>query len=97
MTYEQFWHGNPKLAKSYREANELKREHQAFAEWREGKYMQLAFASVWNSDASYPDFPLFIDDDSPTKRAYEQMKMRSNVAKVEAFMVAFNAKFQKGD
>lgn len=97
MTCEQFWHGNPRLARSFREADAIRREREAFAEWRNGVYTLRALGAAWDKDSDYPDFPLFVGDESPSRRVYEEMKMRANVAKMEAFMTAFNAKFARRD
>jgi len=93
MTAEQFWEGEPKLAQAYREADRLKVERVRFDEWRAGYYTRLAFGSAWSSDVKYPDFPLFVEKSDEFIQERKKATMRSNVAKMEAYMVAFNARF----
>ena len=46
MPYELFWHGDPKLAKVYREAHELKAQEINQEMWAQGLYNYKAFKSV---------------------------------------------------
>ena len=42
MNSEEFWHGNPRLTKSYREAYELKQEIKDYELWKQGMYVYEA-------------------------------------------------------
>ena len=46
MTSDEFWHGNPRLAESYREANELKKEIKDYELWKQGMYIYEALLDV---------------------------------------------------
>ena len=45
MTYEQFWFGDPWMAKAYKEANDLKRKQKNEEMWVNGMY-QLSALNV---------------------------------------------------
>lgn len=69
MSNEEFWHGNVKLAKAYREAAKINRENRYFAEWRIGLYVTEALltASPAFRELSpgikheYPTRPFFVE------------------------------------
>ena len=42
MTYEQFWYGEPILAKQYREAEIYRRENRNYEAWLQGLYIHRA-------------------------------------------------------
>lgn len=46
MTYEQYWHGEAWLTKSYREAYELKKQIKDYDLWRQGMYFYEALLDV---------------------------------------------------
>lgn len=46
MSAEEFWHGDPWLAKAYRKAHELKRQADNQRLWLQGFYVYDAFAVV---------------------------------------------------
>lgn len=46
MTYEQFWDGDPHLAKYYRQADELKVERKNQELWLQGLYIYEALCDV---------------------------------------------------
>lgn len=46
MTYEQFWYGDPMMAKAYREAHLLKRKMHNEELWIAGLYTYNAFGAV---------------------------------------------------
>ena len=43
MSYEEFWHGNPRLVESYREAYKLKQQIKDYEFWKQGMYVYEAF------------------------------------------------------
>ncbi len=67
MTSEEFWHGNPRLTESYREAYELKQEIKDYELWKQGMYIYEAlldvspilhaFAKKGTKPMPYPDKP----------------------------------------
>lgn len=46
MTYEQFWDGDPTLAKYYREAEEIRNEKKNQELWLQGAYIYEAIADL---------------------------------------------------
>ncbi len=87
MSAEEFWHGEPQLAVSYREAEKLKREMRYVAEWRAGYYVYRAVAANLSKDSEYPSEPLFsavLDD--------EQAKEQKEKATMEKMMTMFTAR-----
>lgn len=46
MSYNEFWRDDPKLAKVYREAQELREKRANVEAWRNGFYMSSALAST---------------------------------------------------
>lgn len=46
MTYYQFWHGDPWLAKTYREAYVERRKEQNTRDWLQGAYIYNAVATA---------------------------------------------------
>ena len=97
MGAEEFWHGDARLARAYREADAMRRERRLFAEWRAGAYVGCAMAAAWSADAEYPELPLFLPESSPAREAWEQARMEANVARMEARMAAINARFGGGE
>jgi len=67
MSSEEFWHGNPRLARSYREAYKLKQEIKDYELWKQGLYFYealldvspilQAFAKKGTKPRPYPDKP----------------------------------------
>ena len=46
MTYEQYWDGDPMLAKYYRKADELRRQRKNQELWLQGMYIYEALCDV---------------------------------------------------
>jgi hypothetical protein len=46
MSYDEYWHGEAWLTKSYREAYKLKREIKDYELWRQGMYIYEALLDV---------------------------------------------------
>lgn len=67
MSSDEFWHGNPRLVESYREANKLKQEMKDYELWKQGMYVYEAmldaspilhaFAKKGTKPRPYPDKP----------------------------------------
>lgn len=90
MSPEEFWHGDPRFAKAYREAEKIRRDNRYMAEWRTGIYMYEALLSASNAfrevskgiDHKYPQSPLFSTD--PQKEETEEDKSRAAMEKNKA-------------
>ena len=81
MTYEQFWEGEPRLAKAYREADEIRRKRQNQMLWLEGIYMSEALsATVGNMFSKnkhpYPSEPLPITAEEQADRQEREKQAR---------------------
>lgn len=107
MTAEEFWHGDLRLCKAYREAYAVKVENKYVSEWRMGVYVFEALKSAANAyrefgkveDHPFPDKPIFSTERSKEiiKEQEEKARMEKNKAAFEAFAAAFNARFEQGD
>lgn len=95
MSAEEFWHGEPQLAVSYREAEKIKRENRYVSEWRAGYYVYRAVAANLSKDkeAEYPPEPLFSTmlDDEHVQEQREKAAMDRAVAGFEAMAAKLNA------
>lgn len=93
MTYEQFWLGEPEIAKAYREADQIRRRRMNEQLWLEGIYMAEALsATVGNMFSKgqkhqYPQEPLPI-----TAAEQEERRERERQAKMERIKAKFVAK-----
>lgn len=94
MSAEEFWHGEPRLAVSYREAEKLKREIRYMAEWRAGYYVYRAVAANLNKEAEYPSEPLFSNmlDDELVREEKEKAEMEKMMAMFTARAASINKK-----
>lgn len=99
MTYEQFWEGDPILAKCYREADEIKAERKNQELWLQGMYIYEAlcdvspvlhaFAKRGTKANPYSERPYAITEKQIRKEAEE--KERLNMLKAQRFMEALRA------
>ena len=92
MSYEQFWEGEPSLARAYRRADEINRRRLNQELWLNGRYMVEALtATVGNmlskSKHEYPAEPMPI-----TAAELEERKEREQKAKMERIKAAFTAR-----
>ena len=107
MSGEEFWHGPPRLAVAYREAERIKRENRYQAEWRAGIYTFQALmaaapalkAFAKAEEHEYPREPLF---SSTAKAVSEEEKNESLMEQGKAAFMEmanrFNARFaERGD
>lgn len=94
MPQDEFWHGEPRLAVSYREAWEISRANAMWAEWRGGLYHASAIAAVMSKDAQYPERPLGLPETDAEIEARERAAYREGRAVFESFAAAFNAKIE---
>ena len=106
MSSEEFWHGNPKLAVAYREAERIRRDNRYLAEWRAGVYVFEALLSASPAfreiskgvEHSYPKEPLF---STTAKAVSEEDREKAEMErKKDAFMAMVakvNAKFAQDE
>ncbi len=93
MTYEQFWDGDVRLVKAYREADAIRRRRKNEELWLEGVYMAEALsATVGNmfskgNKHQYPSEPIPI-----TVEEQKARREREEKAKMERMKAAFTAR-----
>lgn len=91
MSSEEFWHGELKLAKCYREAYELKQEIEDYKLWKQGMYIYEAildaspilhaFAKKGTKPRPYPDKPYGIS--KKETKAEKQKRIENERLKAE--------------
>ena len=106
MTPEQYWEGDPALAKYYRKADEIKLERQNQALWLQGMYIYeaicdvspilQAFAKKGSKPFPYTDKPYPLNDKQRKRDKVEKEKAVSDKGKkfMEAFMKLNNSRFK---
>ena len=106
MTYEQYWDGDPALAKYYRKADEIKLERVNQEKWLQGMYIYeaicdaspilQAFAKRGTKPHPYAEKPYALTDKQRERNAEEKEKAVAEKGKrfMEAFMKLNNSKFQ---
>ena len=93
MTYEQFWDGEPSMAKAFREADMIRRRRRNEELWLEGIYTAEALsATVGNmfskgTKHKYPSEPIPI-----TAAEQQERREREEKAKMERIKALFTAK-----
>lgn len=98
MSPEEFWHGHPKLAEAYREAELARRDNRFYSEWRQGLYVLQALLSAapayreWTKGAEheYPKEPLF--STRPAKAETEEDRERALMEQNKARFIAMAEK-----
>ena len=98
MSSEEFWHGDPRLARAYREAERIRRDNRYLAEWRYGVYVYEALltASPAFREISkgvkheYPKEPLF--SATPPKEMSQEEKDKALMEKNKAVFMAMAEK-----
>jgi hypothetical protein len=106
MTPEQYWDGDPMLAKYYRKADEINRKRQNTDLWLQGMYIYEAlcdvapvfhaFAKKGTKPRPYPEHPYALtrqdrEDEAQIKEKREREKARQYM---EAKMAEINKRFQ---
>lgn len=100
MTADEFWNGEPRLAKSYKDAHKLKTEERNQILWMQGLYNHEAFAVAIDkafskhSKAKYPSEPIRVTPLSEDEKNEEKERM------VEDFRDKLNSlakRWQGGD
>lgn len=95
MTYEQFWHGPPKLCESYRKLHRLKVEQRNQELWLQGLYNYDALAVALNNSFSkrkekYMAEPLKLFEPTENEKKREADETRKKfIAKLDAWKQAF--------
>ena len=106
MTPEQFWDGDPLLAKYYRQADELKQKRKNQDLWLQGMYIYEAlcdvapifhaFAKRGTKPVPYPDHPysLTTKEREDEKKLIEQREREKAKRYMEAKMEELNKRFK---
>jgi hypothetical protein len=107
MTAEEFWHGDPRLARAWREAEAIRRDNREVDRWRVGIYVHEALLSASPafklfSDAinhPYPSVPLMLEGSRPEggDADRERRDMERGKAAFMAMALAANARLAKRD
>lgn len=93
MTYEQFWHGVPEMAKAYREAHRLKRKRTNEELWLNGIYMAEAITATVGNMFSKGDKHQYPSEPKPiTEAEIEERKEREKRERVERIKARFTAR-----
>jgi hypothetical protein len=85
MSYDEFWRGPASLVKAYREAEELRRQQEEWARWRQGAYfydallrvapvMRASFGGGKVEPGRYPDEPWPLTEKEARERAEAREK-----------------------
>ena len=105
MTYEQFWEGDPYLAKYYRQADELRVERRNQEMWLQGLYVYEAMCDVapilhamakkGTKARPYPEQPYAITEKQRRREIEEKERAVANKGKrmMEMFMRHTNKQF----
>ena len=106
MTPEQYWDGDPTLAKYYRKADELNRQRKNQELWLQGMYIYEAlcdvapifhaFAKKGTKAAPYPDHPYSLTaKERESERELLEKRERDKAKRyMEAQMARLNKRFQ---
>ncbi len=106
MTSEQYWDGDPSLAKYYRKSDEIRRERLNQELWLQGMYIydalcdvapvMQAFAKKGTKPNPYPDHPYALTDrDREAERKLREKRDREKAKRyMEAKMAAINKRFK---
>ena len=108
MSPEQYWDGDPELARAYRKADGIRMERKNQELWLQGMYIYEAicdaspilhaFAKKGTKPHPYADKPYPITEKQHKRNEVDKEKAKFNKGKMmmEAFMKANNSRF-KGD
>ena len=107
MTYEQYWDGDPMLAKYYREAEEIRNERKNQELWLQGMYIYEAlcdvapilhsFAKKGTKPAPYSDTPYAITEKQRIRIENERERKMAMKGKMfmQSLMASTNKKFEE--
>lgn len=110
MSAEEYWDGEPWLARSYREAYRIRMENQnRIADrdaWRMGEYIRNALASVpivvngfvpkGHTMHDYPEKPMMMQAEERKLEENEKKKQENQQQLAQAMFQAFTEKINKG-
>ena len=106
MTPEQYWDGDPMLAKYYREADELRRKRRNEELWLQGMYIYealcdvspvlRAFAKRGTKPVPYADHPyaITVRDREEEKKLEEKREREKAKRYMEAKMAEINKRYK---
>ena len=106
MTPEQYWDGDPTLAKYYRKADEIQRKRRNHELWLQGLYIYdalcdvapvfHAFAKRGTKPSPYPDHPYALTNrERDDERKAREKKERDEAKRyMEAKMAEINKRFE---
>ena len=103
MSADEFWHGNPRLAEAYREAEEIRRDNRDLSQWLEGRYVYEALLAASPAfreiskgiNHPYPAKPLLFDEEAGlTEEQKQKRAMEKNKATFLEMMTRVNQKFE---
>lgn len=106
MSAEEFWHGDTKLCKAYKEAYKTRKYNKDVNAWMSGLYVLEALRTAsplfreWSKgvEHSYPEEPLTTEhfkDSVLSEEEKDKLSMEKNKLVFGVFATAFNAKFEK--
>lgn len=86
MSYQEYWHGDVWMVKSFREADKLRQERENAGYWMQGMYIYEAFAAVLknafskkgSTPAKYPEKPydIFPEEKTEDQKLQEEEQER---------------------
>lgn len=87
MTEQQFWHGDPWLAKYYRKAHDLKRQERNQELWMQGLYIYDALAVVLGNafgkkggkKLKYLEKPIDITEKTEEEKEREEIRKQNQI------------------
>lgn len=104
MTSDEFWHGDLRLCRAYREADRARKRAEDVRQWKAGAYTYRALVAACNAyrelssapEHPYPDVPMFTPGLSPhSAEAEEKAEMERSKAYMAAFAAQFNKQFEQ--
>lgn len=104
MSYDDFWHGDVRMAVAYRKAHRIKKQMKSAEQYMMGMYVYYAvcaahplYAFKPHDPVHYLDEPFPIDDREVKER--EERKEREHyldmISRMEAFAESFNKRGNK--
>ena len=109
MSSDEFWNGDCRLAKSYREADLLRRERSNYDAWLQGMYIYdalarlqpvfQAFAKKGTKAKPYVSEPYALTEERVNKQEEKKEKQKMDKGKrfMEMFSSQFNRRFDNGN
>lgn len=99
MTYDEFWHGDPWLAKTYRAAYVERRKEENIRDWMQGAYFYNAVATALSNAFRKKGAPLMKYAEEPFQifplsEEEQEAKTAKENARIHAAMMAQAARFR---